>query len=567
MEVLQREVVEAEAALEAIKQRRHELAEQIAGKRKAQNNNTNLQAELKGTKETLKAATQRVAAAKAAVAEAEQRERNAAAATAAAEQRERNAAAAAEQRQRNVTARAERNAQAAKNAKSISWLNRMGNRFARAVNPTPGVGLAARIENKVAQVVNPTPGIKPIDYIESAIAEKFNPVAEDIKQHVTNMVIDQKKRIDSALSSINTKIASTANEQKKNVLIALKSLLEKISLLNTKLAEYLVTYEFIPTWIIFTVSNLSYLLTLVLMFYFFFSLGQSFILALIVMRIGNTMFGQKSAVVKQTLEATGVASAARAMYNISVGVAHRSAAVVAEEERKEEEVEPEEQAETLAQVIHVFQTEAPELRARHRAWIANALKGSAAAKGAADAAQAAYNEAKAAGKSDTEADEAADSAGIEEAERISPKPVKQSEKDLEIGGLVGAIGGGIMGLFEACGIGRTRRPPKTNAEKQQEANANWNRIRPLLENPRMERERERVWLLSDEDLQVEIEEINETQPNSIDVRGIIIDDELINRRRAEINLLSYISKAQPKANKRTRKAKRTARKSRKHRRN
>ena len=556
MEVLQREVVEAEAALEAIKQRRHELAELIAGKRKAQNNNTNLQAELKGTKETLKAATQRVAVAKAAVTEAEQRERNAA-----------TAAEAEAQRQRNITARAERNAQTAKNAKSISWMNRMGNTLARKFNPTPGIGFTARVENKIAQVVNPTPGIKPIDYIESAIAEKFNPVAEDIKQHVTNMVIDQKKRIDSALTSINTKIASTANEQKKNVLIALKSLLEKMSSLNTKLAEYLVKYEFIPTWIIFTVSNLSYLLTLILMFYFFFSLGQSFILALIVMRIGNTIFGQKSAVVKQTLEATGVAPVARAMYNISVGAAHRSAAVVAEEERKEEEVEPEEQAETLAQVVHVFQTEAPELQARHRAWIANAMKGSAAAKGAADAAQAAYNEAKAAGKSDNEADAAADSAGIEAAERISPKPVKQSEKDSEIGGLVGAIGGGIMGLFEACGIGRTRRPPKTNAESQQEANANWNRIRPLLENPRMERERERVWLLSDEDLQAEIEEINETQPNSIDVRGIIIDDELINRRRAEISLLSFISKRQPKTNNRTRKAKRTARKSRKNRRN
>ena len=553
------ELIEAEAALEAIKQRRHELAELIAVKRKAANNNTNLQQELKGTKETLKMATQRVAIAKAAVAEAEQRERNAATAAA-------TAAEAEAQRQRNITARAERNSQTAKNAKSLSWMNRMGNTLARKFNPTPGIGFTARVENKIAQVVNPTPGIKPIDYIESAIAEKFNPIAEDIKQNVTNMVIDQKKRIDSALTSINTKIASTANEQKKNVLIALKSLLEKISVLNTKLAEYLVTYEFIPTWIIFTVSNLSYLLTLILMFYFFFSLGQSFILALIVMRIGNTMFGQKSTVVKQTLEATGVAPVARAMYNISVGAAHRSAAAVAEEERKEEEVEPEEQAETLAQVVHVFQTEAPELQARHRAWIANALKGSAAAKGAADAAQAAYNEAKAAGKSDDEADAAADSAGIEAAERISPKPVKQSEKDLEIGGLVGAIGGGIMGLFEACGIGRTRIT-KTNAERQQEANANWNRIRPLLENPRMERERERVWLLSDEDLQAEIEEINETQPNSIDVRGIIIDDELINRRRAEISLLSYISKAQPKANKRTRKAKRSARKSRKNRRN
>ena len=556
------ELVEAEAALEAIKQRRLELAEQIAAKRKAANNNTNLQAELKGTKDALKMATQRVAAAKAATAAAEQMERNAAAAAEA--QRERNAS---NQRERNASEKVKRNAQAAKNAKSISWMNRMGNTLARKFNPTPGIGIAARVQNKVAQVMNPIPGIKPIDYIESAIAEKFNPVAEDIKQHVTNMVNDQKKRIDSALSSINTKIASTTNEQKKNVLNALKSLLEKISLLNTKLAEYLVTYEFIPTWIIFTVSNLSYLLTLILMFYFFFSLGQSFILALIVMRIGNTIFGQKSTVVKQTLEATGVAPAARAMYNISVGEAHRSAAKVAEEERKEEEVEPEVQAETLAQVVHVFQTEAPELQARHRAWLSNALKGSAAAKGAADAAQTAYQEAKAAGKSDDEADAAADSAGIEAAERISPKPVKQSEKDLEIGGLVGAIGGGIMGLFEACGIGRTRRPPKTNAESQQEANANWNRIRPFLENPRMERERERVWLLSDEDLQAEIEKINETQPNSIDLRGIIIDDELINRRRAEISLLSYISKGQPKRNNRTRKAKRSSRKSRKNRRN
>ena len=561
MDVLQREVVEAEAALEAIKKRRFELAEQIGVKRRAATNNTNLQQELKGTKETLKMAMQRVTAAKVAV--AVQVERNAI------NQKERNAAAAVAeaQRQRNITARAERNAQAAKNAKSIGWMNRMGNTLARKFNPTPGIGFTARVENKIAQVVNPTPGIKPIDYIESAIAEKFNPIAEDIKQHVTTMVSNQKKKIDSALSSINAKIATTANQQKKNVLVALKSLLEKMSVLNAKLAEYLVTYEFIPTWIIFTVSNLSYLLTLVLMFYFFLGLGQSVILALIIMRIGYTVFGQKSTVVKQTLEATGIAPAARAMYDISVGAAHRSAAQVAEEERKEEEIEPEEQAETVAQAVHVFQTEAPELQARHRAWLANALKGSAAAKGAADAAQAAYNEAKAAGKSDNEADAAADSAGIEAAERISPKPTKQTEKDLEIGGLVGAIGGGIMGLFEACGIGRIRRPPKTNAERQQEANANWNRIRPLLENPRMERERERVWLLSDEDLQAEIEEINDAQANSIDVRGIIIDDELINRRRAEISLLSYISKAQPKANKRTRKAKRSGRKSRKNRRN
>ena len=132
MDVLQREVVEAEAALEAIKKRRFELAEQIGVKRRAANNNTNLQQELKGTKETLKMAMQRVTAAKVAV--AVQVERNAI------NQKERNAAAAVEaeaQRQRNITARAERNAQAAKNAKSIGWMNRMGNTLALKFNQTP----------------------------------------------------------------------------------------------------------------------------------------------------------------------------------------------------------------------------------------------------------------------------------------------------------------------------------------------------------------------------------------------------------------------------------------------
>jgi hypothetical protein len=294
------ELVEAEAALEAIKQRRIELAEQIAAKRKAANNNTNLQAELKGTKETLKTATQRVATAKEAVAAAEQRERNAATA----------AATAAEQREKNAAARSQRNNQAAKNAKSISWLNRMGNRLARAVNPTPGIGIAARIENKVAQVVNPIPGIKVGDYIESAVAQKFNPIAQDVEEQVISMISDQKKRIDSTLVSINTQIEKTTNEHKKKILLALKGLLEKMSSLNKKLAEYLERYDFIPVWIIFTISNLSYLLTLVLMFYFFLGLGQSVILALIIMRIGHTLFGRKSTVVKQTLEATGVAPAA-----------------------------------------------------------------------------------------------------------------------------------------------------------------------------------------------------------------------------------------------------------------
>ena len=125
MEALRTELVAAEASLETIKQRRLELAEQIAGKRKAGNNNTNLQQELKSTKETLKTATQQVAAAK-----AKQREQNAA------NQRNRNAA---NQRQRNVTARAQRNNQAAQNAKSISWMNRMGNSLARRFNPTPGI--------------------------------------------------------------------------------------------------------------------------------------------------------------------------------------------------------------------------------------------------------------------------------------------------------------------------------------------------------------------------------------------------------------------------------------------
>ena len=595
MEAIQNELVEAEAALEAIKQRRHDLAEQIGVKRRAANNNTNLQQELKGTKETLKVATQRVAAAKAAVAAqaernaaaAAQRERNAAEAQAKRErnaaeaQRERNAqakrernaaAAAAEQRQRNVTARAERNAQAAKNAKSIGWFNRMGNKFARTFNPTPGIGLVSHVENKISQIVNPLPGIEPIDYIESAIAEKFNPVAEDIKKKVTSMVNDQKRRIDSTLSSITTQLTQTTNQQKKNILLALKSLLEKMSVLNKKLTEYLATYEFIPVWIIFTISNLSYLLTLVLMFYFFMGIGQSVILALIVMRIGHTLFGQKSTVVKQTLEATGVAPAARAMYNISVGAAHRSAAAVAEEERKEEEVPLEEEAEQVAQVIATYEREAPDLQARHRAWIGHALKGSAAAKGAAEAAQAAYQEAKAAGKTDDEADAAADAAGIEAAERISPKPVKQTEKDLEIGGLVGAIGGGIAALFEACGIGRIRRPPR-NPEDNEIANSEWAKIQPLLQDPFMKQERIRVNEISDAELQEEIESFVEQNPDSINTRGVIIDGKLHNRMVAERKLLAFLSKqhrspsASPLPRKRTRKAKRTARKSRKQRRN
>ena len=448
----------------------------------------------------------------------------------------------------------------------------MGNRFARAVNPTPGIGIAARIENKVAQVVNPIPGIKVVDYIESAVAQKFNPIAQDVEQQVTNMISDQKKRIDSTLLSINTQIAKTTNEHKKNILLALKGLLEKMSTLNAKLAEYLERYDFIPVWIIFTISNLSYLLTLVLMFYFFLGLGQSVILALIIMRIGHTLFGRKSTVVKQTLEATGVAPAARAMYNISVGEAHRSAAKVAEEERKEEEVPIEEEAEQLAQVMNTFQREAPDLQARHRVWIRHARKGLPAATGAAQAAQEAYQQAKAAGQSDDEADAAADTAGQEAAERISPQKIKQAAQNEEIGGLIGAIGGGILGLFEACGIGRTRRPPKSEEENAALGEAEWAKLEPLLQDPFMKQERIRVNQLSDDDLQKEIEEFLEENPDSINTRGIIVDGELIHRRMAERKLLAFLSKQRwgsPPASsrKRTRKAKRSARKSRKHRRN
>jgi len=502
---------------------------------------------------------------------AAQKERNASA------QRERNAAAqiernASAQRERNVTARAQRNKQAAKNAKSISWLNRVGNSFARTFNPTPGVGIAARIENTVAQVVNPVPGINPVNYLESAIAEKFNPIAQDVEQQVTNMISDQKKRIDSTLASINTQIAKTTNEQKKNILLSLKGLLEKMSSLNAKLAEYLERYDFIPVWIIFTISNLSYLLTLVLMFYFFLGLGQSVVLALIVMRIGHTLFGQKSSVVKQTLEATGVAPAARAMYNISVGEAHRSAAQVAEEERKEEEVPVEEEAEEVAQVIATFQREAPDLQARHRVWIRHARKGLPAATGAAQAAQEAYQQAKAAGQSDDEADAAADTAGQEAAERISPQVIKQETQNEEIGGLIGAIGGGIVALFEACGIGRIRRPPLTAEENARRGANDWAKIEPLLDDPFMSHERIRVRELSDTDMVEEIESYLEANSNSINTRGIIVGGKLKNRRMAERKLLAFLSKQRwdsPSANprRRTRKAKRIARKSRKNRRN
>ena len=495
---------------------------------------------------------------------AAQRERNAAA------QRERNAAAAAAaQRERNVAARAQRNAQAAQNSRSISWMNRMGNRFARAFNPTPGVGIATRIENTVAQVVNPIPGINPLNYLESAIAEKFNPVAQDVEQQVTKMISDQKRKIDSALVSINTQIAKTTNEQKKNILLALKGLLEKMSTLNVKLAEYLERYDFIPVWIIFTISNLSYLLTLILMFYFFLGLGQSVVLALIVMRIGHTLFGQKSQVVKQTLEATGVAPAARAMYNISVGEAHRSAAQVAEEERKEEEVPVEEEAEEIAQVLDTFQREAPDLQARHRVWIRHARKGLPAATGAAQAAQEAYQQAKAAGQSDNEADAAADTAGQEAAERISPQVIKQDTQNEEIGGLIGAIGGGIVALFEACGIGRTRRPPRTEEENAERGANDWAKIEPLLENPFMQHERIRVRELSDTDIVEEIESYLEANSNSINTRGIIVGGKLKNRKMAERKLLAFLSRQSLNSpnRRRTRKAKRSARKSRKNRRN
>ena len=526
---------------------------------------------------------------------AAQRERNAAA------QRERNAAAQRErnvaaQRERNVAARAQRNNQAAQNAKSISWLNRMGNRLARRLNPTPGIGIAARIENTVARVVNPLarrlnptpgigiaarientvarvvnpiPGINPLNYLESAIAEKFNPVAQDVERQVTNMISDQKRRIDSTLVSINTQIAKTTNEQKRNILLALKGLLEKMSTLNVKLAEYLERYDFIPVWIIFTISNLSYLLTLILMFYFFLGLGQSVVLALIVMRIGHTLFGQKSTIVKQTLEATGVAPAARAMYNISVGEAHRSAAQVAEEERKEEEVPVEEEAEEIAQVLDTFQREAPDLQARHRVWIRHARKGLPAATGAAQAAQEAYQQAKAAGQSDNEADAAADTAGQEAAERISPQVIKQDTQNEEIGGLIGAIGGGIVALFEACGIGRTRRPPRTEEENAERGANDWAKIEPLLDNPFMQHERIRVRELSDTDMVEEIESYLEANSNSINTRGIIVGGKLKNRKMAERKLLAFLSRQSLNSpnRRRTRKAKRSARKSRKNRRN
>jgi len=499
---------------------------------------------------------------------AAQRERNAAA------QRERNAAAQRErnvaaQRERNVAARAQRNNQAAQNAKSISWLNRMGNRLARRLNPTPGIGIAARIENTVARVVNPIPGINPLNYLESAIAEKFNPVAQDVERQVTNMISDQKRRIDSTLVSINTQIAKTTNEQKRNILLALKGLLEKMSTLNVKLAEYLERYDFIPVWIIFTISNLSYLLTLILMFYFFLGLGQSVVLALIVMRIGHTLFGQKSTIVKQTLEATGVAPAARAMYNISVGEAHRSAAQVAEEERKEEEVPVEEEAEEIAQVLDTFQREAPDLQARHRVWIRHARKGLPAATGAAQAAQEAYQQAKAAGQSDNEADAAADTAGQEAAERISPQVIKQDTQNEEIGGLIGAIGGGIVALFEACGIGRTRRPPRTEEENAERGANDWAKIEPLLDNPFMQHERIRVRELSDTDMVEEIESYLEANSNSINTRGIIVGGKLKNRKMAERKLLAFLSRQSLNSpnRRRTRKAKRSARKSRKNRRN
>ena len=571
MEAIRNELIAAEANLEAIKQTRFEVASQITEKRRAGNNNSNLQQELKSTKETLRTATQRVAAAKAAMTSAETEQRDEA------------------QREQNMAARAQRDKQAAQNAKSISWLNRMGNRLARTFNPkhgigftnrmenrlartfnpTPGIGIGTRIENTVARVVNPIPGINPVNYLESAVAEKFNPVAKDIEQHVTNMINDQRKRIDSTLASINAQIAKTTNEQKKNILLALKGLLEKMSSLNAKLADYLQRYEFIPVWIIFTISNLSYLLTLVLMFYFFLGLGQSVILALLVIRIGYTLFGQKSTVVKQTLETTGVAPAARAMYNISVGEAHRSAAQVAEEERKEEEVPIEEEAEEVAQAIAIFQREAPDLQARHRVWIRHGRKGLPAATGAAQAAQEAYQQAKAAGKSDDEADAAADTAGQEAAERISPQVIKQETQNEEIGGLIGAIGGGIAVLFEACGIGRTRKPPRTTEENARRGANDWAKLEPLIEDPFMSHERIRVSELSDTEMLEEIESYLEANSNSINTRGIIIGGELQNRRMAERKLLAFLSKQRWGSNprRRTRKAKHIARKSRKHRRN
>ena len=470
----------------------------------------------------------------------------------------------------------------------IKFTNRIGNAFARAFNPVPGIGFRRRAEDAAARLLNPeitgvTPIMRaenaisrtihnaPIEYrLENAVATRFNPVYSKVREQLTAMLTNQRIKIESALSSLKTRIETTANEQTKKVLNALKTLMEKILQLNISLAEYLSTYEFIPTWVIFTISNLSYLVTLVLMFYFFFGLGQSVVLALILMKIGHSFFGighsffgKPNNILKQTLETTGVAAASRAMYNISVGEAHRSAAKVAEEERKEEEVSDEEQAETVARAVQVFQTEAPAQQARHRAWLMYALRGSAAAKGAAEAAEAAYEAAKEAGKSDDEADAAADSAGEEAAERISPKPVKQTEKDLEIGGLVGAIGGGIMGLFEACGIGRTRRPPKTEEEIAALGAAEWTKIEPLVQDPIMKQERARVKELSDDEL---LEELDSA--TNINTRGIIIDGELINRMMAEIKLLAYLSKQRSSRRRnRTRKAKRSARKSRKQRRN
>jgi hypothetical protein len=479
----------------------------------------------------------------------------------------------------------------------IKFSNRVGNVFARAFNPVPGIGFRKRAEDAAARLLNPqitgvTPLMRaenavsrtihntPIEYrLENAVATRFNPAYSQVREQLTAMLTNQRLKIESTISSLKIRIETTANEQSKKVLNALKTLLEKILQLNVSLAEYLSTYEFIPTWVIFTISNLSYLVTLVLMFYFFFSMGQSVVLALIIMKIGHSFFGigksffgKSNNILKQTLETTGVAAASRAMYNVSVGEAHRSAAKVAEEERKEDEVSNEEQAETVAQAVQVFQTEAPDLQARHRAWLMYALRSSDAAKGAAEAAQAAYKAAKEAGKSDDEADAAADFAGEEAAERITPKLVKQTAKDLEIGGLVGAIGGGIMGLFEACGIGRTRRPPRSAEENAALGEAEWAKIEPLLQDPFMKQERIRVNQLSDEDLQTEIEETLEENPDSINIRGIIIDGDLIHRRMAEIKLLTFLSKQRwgnerRRVRNRTRKAKCSSRKSRKNRRN
>jgi hypothetical protein len=84
----------------------------------------------------------------------------------------------------------------------------------------------------------------------------------------------------------------------------------------------------------------------------------------------------------------------------------------------------------------------------------------------------------------------------------------------------------------------------------------------------MKQERIRVNQLSDEDLQTEIEETLEENPDSINIRGIIIDGDLIHRRMAEIKLLTFLSKQRSaRRRNRTRKAKRSTRKSRKNRRN